>query len=188
MLTGKHVVLRAVERDDLKLIHKWQNDEEVMRLSRSQPDHAISMEALTAELEKNLKGDDTDTRRYGIEERSSGKLVGWCSVSLNRWAHRYTTADVGLCIGEKDRWHRGYGTDVVGLLLKEVFEQLDLHRAVWWTYAENTGSIALARKMGFKEEGRLRENVFFDNKYHDSLVFGLLKEDYKARLRSSFGS
>lgn len=184
MLTGNLVVLRALERDDLKLIHNWQNDEEVMRLSRSQPDHSVSMEALAAEFEKNLKGEDSDTRRFGIVEKSSGKLIGWCSISLNRWARRFTTADVGLCIGEKDRWLKGYGTDVVGLLLKEAFEQLDLHRLVWWTHSDNKGSIALARKMGFSEEGRLRENVFFDNKFHDSLVFGLLKEDYRAKLLS----
>jgi hypothetical protein len=57
----------------LKLIHKWQNDEEVMRLARSQPDHMISMEALADELEKNLKGDDATNRRFGIEEKIEWK-------------------------------------------------------------------------------------------------------------------
>ncbi len=178
MLTGKRIVLRALERDDLKLIHKWQNDEEVMRLARSQPDHAISMEALAAELDKNLKGEDTMTRRFGIEEKQSGKLIGWCSIAYSSWARRYTSADIGLAIGEKDRWRKGYGTEIVSLLLKEAFEQLNLHRAGWWTYAENKGSIALAEKMGFKEEGRMRENVFFDNSFHDTVVLGLLKNDY----------
>src|SRR6266571_2306322 len=101
MLTGKWIVLRALERDDLKLIHKWQNDEEVMRLARSQPDHA-----------KNLKGEDATTRRFGIEEKSSEKLIGWCSISYSSWAKRYTSADIGLAIGEKDRWRKGYGTEV----------------------------------------------------------------------------
>ena len=32
--------------------------------------------------------------------------------------------------------------------------------------------------MGFKEEGRLRENVFFDNSFHDTVVLGLLKNEY----------
>jgi len=62
--------------------------------------------------------------------------------------------------------------------LKEAFEQLNLHRAGGWTYAENKASIALAEKMGFKEEGRLRENVFFDNSFHDTVVLGLLKNEY----------
>ena len=178
MLTGKHVLLRGLERDDLNVIHKWQNDEDTMRLARAQPDHSISMEALAAEFEKNLKGDDATARRFGIEEKSSGKLVGWCSISFNSWGKRFTTADIGLAIGEKSKWRKGYGTEVVGLLLKECFEQLNLHRLGWWTYAENKGSIALAKKMGFKEEGRFRENVFFDNEFHDTVVLGLTKEEY----------
>lgn len=178
MLTGKRILLRALEREDLKVIHKWQNDEDVMRLARSEPDHMISMEALTAEIEKNIRGEDQMTRRYGIEEKSSKKLIGWTSIRVNSWANRYTSADIGLAIGEKNYWRKGYGTETVSLLLKESFEQMNLHRVGWWTYAENKGSIALAKKMGFKEEGRLRENAFFDDQFHDTIVFGLTKEEY----------
>ena len=185
MLTSKQIVLQALEREDLSLIHKWQNDEEIMRLARSQPDHTISLEALAAEFEKNLKGDDADTRRFGIQEKSSGKLIGWCSITMNKWGKRFTSADVGLAIGEKSRWRKGYGTEIVGLLLKESFEQLNLHRVGWWTYAENKGSIALARKMRFKEEARMRENVFFDNSFHDTIVLGLLKNEYDSSQKKS---
>ena len=178
MLSGKGIVLRALEREDVKLIHKWQNDEEVMRLARSQPDHVISMEALSAELDKQIKNEDPLVRRYGIEEKSTGRLIGWCSIRFNSWAGRYTSAEIGLAIGEKDRWRKGYGTEVTGLLLKECFEQLNLHHVGWWTYAENEGSIVLAKKMGFKEEGRLRENSFFDGQFHDSVVLGLLRDEY----------
>ncbi len=66
-----------------------------------------------------------------------------------------------------------------GLLLKEVFEQLNLHRAGWWTFADNSASLKLAAKMGFKEEGRLRDSTFFDNRFHDVVVLGLLRDEYK---------
>jgi RimJ/RimL family protein N-acetyltransferase len=56
---------------------------------------------------------------------------------------------------------------------------LNLHRAEWWTFAENTASLKLATKMGFREEGRLREVVFFDNKFHDMVVMAMLKDEYK---------
>src|SRR5712664_2114110 len=56
------------------------------------------------------------------------------------------SADLGLAIGEKDRWRKGYGTEVVQLLLIEAFEQLNLHRVAWWTFAENAASLGLARK------------------------------------------
>ena len=54
MLTGKRIILRAPEREDLKSFHKWQNDEEVMLLARSQPDHVKSMVYIEAEMEKDL--------------------------------------------------------------------------------------------------------------------------------------
>jgi RimJ/RimL family protein N-acetyltransferase len=37
--------------------------------------------------------------------------------------------------------------------------------------------------MGFKEEGRLRENVFFDNQFHDTVVLGLLKSEFEKSRR-----
>ena len=184
MLTGKHILLRAPEREDLKSLHKWQNDEEVMMLARSQPDHVKSMVALEAEMEKGLKGEDSEVCRYMIEEKSSGKPVGWGSIRFHTWAGKYHNADLGLCIGEKDKWGKGYGTEVTHLLLRESFEQLNLHKAGWWTFAENKASLALAKKFGFKEEGRLRDQNFFNNQFHDSIILGLLKSEYDKRLHS----
>src|SRR5712664_2105853 len=180
MLTGKRILLRAPEREDLKSFHKWQNDEELMMLSRSQPDQVKSMVSVEAKLEKDLKGEDAEVRRYMIEERSRGKAIGWCSIRFHAWARRYTNADLGLCIGEKDKWGKGYGTEVTQLLLREAFEQLNLHKVGWWTFAENKASIALAKKFGFKEEGRLRDQNFFNNQFHDSVILGLLKDDYES--------
>jgi RimJ/RimL family protein N-acetyltransferase len=185
LLTGKTVVLRAFEREDLKLVHRWQNDEDVMRLARSSPDHAISREALEARYEKAIKGDDFAEREYIIQERSSEQPIGWAGITIHRWNRRATSADIGLAIGEKDRWRKGYGTEVVHLLLQEAFEQLNLHRVGWWTYAENEGSLALAKKIGFREEGRIRDSVFFDNRHHDSLVLGLLKDEYEEMKKAS---
>lgn len=180
MLTGATIILRNFEREDLKHLHQWQNDEEVMRLARSFPDHTISHEAVEARYEKAIKGDDVGERYYIIEERSTGKPIGWTSLDIHRWTRRTTGADIGLAIGEKNRWKKGYGTEVVRLLLREAFEQLNLHRLTWWTFAENGASLALAKKMGFREEGRTRDSAFFDNEYHDHVILGLLKEEYEA--------
>src|SRR5207302_10959095 len=112
MLTGKRIMLRAPERDDLEAFHKWQNDEEVMMLARSMPDHGKSMVSIEAELEKDLKGEDPEVRRYMIQEKSSGKAIGWSSIRFHTWARRYHNADVGLCIVAKDKVRKGDGTEV----------------------------------------------------------------------------
>ncbi len=95
LLTGRTIILRNFEREDLKHLHEWQNDEEVMRLARSFPDHTISREALEARYEKAIKGDDFGERYYIIEERNTGKAIGWTSLDIHRWTRRATGADEG---------------------------------------------------------------------------------------------
>ena len=151
-----------------------------MRLARSFPDHVISKEALEAEYARELKGEDTGRKAYVIEEKSTRKPVGWATIRIHLLQRRVTTADVGLALGEKSAWNKGYGTETSKLLLDEVFRQMNLHRAEWWTFSENVASIQLARKLGFKEEARLRDAVFFDNHYHDLVAFGLLKPEFES--------
>ena len=187
LLSGTLVALRALEREDLTVLHKWQNDEEIMRLARSFPDHVISKEALEAEFARELKGEDTGRRAYIIEEKSSRKPVGWATIRIHQFQRRMTAADVGLALGERTAWNKGYGTETAKLLLDEVFRQLNLHRAEWWTYAENNVSVQLAKKLGFKEEAHLRDAVFFDNRYHDLVVLGLLKQEFES-IRAAAGT
>jgi len=70
LLSGTLVALRALEREDLTVVHKWQNDEEIMRLARSFLDHVISKEALEAEFARELKGEDTGRRAYILSKRN----------------------------------------------------------------------------------------------------------------------
>lgn len=179
VLQGKNILLRALEREDLNHLHKWQNDGDIMRLARSYPDNMISMEALEQEYEKAIKGEDHEKQIFIIQERSTKKPIGWASI--RHWGKKPVGADIGLAIGEKNQWRKGYGTEVTKLLQHEVFEQLGLHRSEWWTNSDNKGSIALAKKMGFREEGRLRDAVFYDNRFHDIIALGLLREEYEAR-------
>src|SRR5437016_1060891 len=168
--------------DDLKFIHAWQNDEEIMRLARSFPDHTTSMVALEADYEKILKGEEPGRKEYIIEEGEGRTPLGWATLTIQCWPREGIgrSGEVGLALGERNRWRKGYGAEAVGLLLKVAFEQLNLHRVSWWTFAENAASLGLARKMGFKEECRVRDSVFFDNRYHDSVGLGLLRDEYQA--------
>jgi hypothetical protein len=112
---GNKIVLRAVEREDLKILHQWQNDQEVMRLARSYPDHTTSMAALEVKLEKILKGEEPRHREYIIEEkgarsRSGGRASRFMDGPARESRIRRTSASrlARRIAGERDTGRRSY--------------------------------------------------------------------------------
>lgn len=177
MITGEQVVLRGLEREDLKLMHKWLNDEEIMGWARSQPDNIASMESLEKDFEQDLKGENPNRRMYIVVEKKTGKALGWASI---RWWRLYsTTGDIGLVIAEKQFRGKGLGTEATRLLVDLAFNQLNMHKLELFTRPDNKAALKAVKNCGFKLEGRLRETTYFNGKYHDGLMFGLLRNEYK---------
>ena len=47
-------------------------------------------------------------------------------------------------------------------------------------WASNTASAQLHRSLGFVEEGVQRQNVYYNGRYHDELLFGLTRDEFDA--------
>ena len=110
LLTGKTIILRNIEREDLKDLHRWQDDEAIMRLARSFPDHTISREALEARYEKAIKGGDFGERYYIIEEKSSREPIGWTSLDIHGWTRRAGWANLRSGGPRTDKYRAGVRT------------------------------------------------------------------------------
>jgi RimJ/RimL family protein N-acetyltransferase len=110
-------------------------------------------------------------------EGDGSKAIG--SIGLSGINPKDHNAIFGIAIGEKDYWSKGYGTEAARLLVNYGFEQLNLHRINSFAYAFNERSIRMHKTVGFKEEGRQREAAFKNGKYHDHVVFGILREEWK---------
>ena len=77
----------------------------------------------------------------------------------------------------------GYMTEAVRILEKEAFERLKLNRIQIKCDEENKASFGVAKKCGYKYEGKLREDVFneYFNDFRNTLVFSKLKSEYKKK-------
>lgn len=67
----------------------------------------------------------------------------------------------------------------LGLLCIVAFDTLNLHRLFTETYAFRTHHLTILEKFGFKHEGLLREHVFKRNQWIDSVIHGLLAEEFQ---------
>jgi ribosomal-protein-alanine N-acetyltransferase len=58
------------------------------------------------------------------------------------------------------------------------FEELHLHRISAAIGPDNIGSIAVVRKLGMQYEGRLRDHVFTNGTWRDSVLYAVLEQEW----------
>jgi diamine N-acetyltransferase len=174
MLKGKKVILRAEEREDLKRLHELTRNLDLVVLSDGQwqPEPLAQWEK---QFDKRLE--DADSAHFVIEV--DGKLVG--GIGLHHRQRRDGSAQFGVGIYDPEYLGQGYGRDAIETLLGWAF-QIQNYRRIWLeTYALNERAVRSYRAVGFVEEGRLREHAFYDGRYVDVLVMGMLRSDWQAR-------
>lgn len=176
MIQGKRARLRALELADLPDYHRWLNDPEVIRYLKlyaplSMPDEEDWYKAMREDPSQMVFAVETET----------GQHIGNLGLMHLNWKDR--SAELGIVIGDKSQWGKGYAQDAVQSLLAFVFEQMNLNRIHLRVYADHAAAITVYRKCGFVEEGRLREDVYAEGRYHDMLVMSILKREFEgARL------
>jgi RimJ/RimL family protein N-acetyltransferase len=85
---------------------------------------------------------------------------------------------LGLVIYDESCWGHGYGTEALRLWTGYLFATTDALRLDFATYSGNPAMIALGRRLGFTEEGRFRRARRWSGGVHDSVVLGVLREEW----------
>lgn len=85
-------------------------------------------------------------------------------------------ADIGYRIN-KDYWNKGYASEAGQAIVKAAFEFMDLRRLQIRCFTNNTGSVHVANKLDFKQEGHIKQGAIL-NVITDYYIFGYLREDY----------
>lgn len=79
-----------------------------------------------------------------------------------------------------DKGHTGQGimTKATAALVDYSFKKLGLHRVEIHVSVENTKSKAVPKRLGFTNEGCLRDVEKINGKYHNHIVFSMLDKDW----------
>src|SRR5690606_37323330 len=74
--------------------------------------------------------------------------------------------------------NKGFATEALENVIDFLFTDLNKHRIVLSIDPENTASIKLAKRLGFRKEGHFVKSLFFKNQWVDDVVFALLQEEW----------
>lgn len=177
VLESERLRLRRMERKDASVMFGYWNDPEVIRYMNMPP---YETEEDVWEMIHLLNGlsESEDAMRWGIEMKSSGRLIGSCGFNVWELAGAYR-GEIGYDLG-KLYWRQGYMTEAMHLMLSFGYGTMGLNRIEALVFPENAASLSLLRSFGFREEGLLREYQKTAVGFTDLLMYSLLKREYAA--------
>lgn len=174
MYSGQLVKLRAYKEEDIEKATVYINDEEVKKLMDSTIPFPMT-KWQEEEWVRSRKANTDFTYDFAIEDLKTGKYIGGCSI--NECDVKNRTCVVGIMIGDKEYWGKGYGSDALKVLIKFIFEEVNMNKIKLNVFSFNNRAIACYKKVGFKEEGILKKEIYRNGKYYDEIIMAMFKDD-----------
>lgn len=161
-------LLRNIRVNDLPVVRAWRNHPDIKQYMFSQ--HKIEEKEHLAWFEEYK---DNPLKSLNVYE-AAGEIKGF--LQLQKKSRDSNVFEWGFYINPEAV--RGTGTKMVQLALKKVFIEMQGIKVVGEVLAFNLPSIELHKKLGFKQEGFLRQHHFMNGQYYDVNYFGLLKSEW----------
>ncbi|MFJ5769834.1 GNAT family N-acetyltransferase [Psychrobacillus sp. NPDC093180] len=108
-----------------------------------------------------------------------GKLAGVIGFHQINWSNKSTS--IGYWLGD-DYVGLGLMTKSVKAFVDYALNELELNRVEIRAAVENTKSRAIPERLGFIEEGCIRQAEWLYDHYVDHVVYGMLKKDWEERM------
>ncbi len=175
-LTTPRLMLRPLQLSDAESLLRIYGDPEFARYWSTKA--WVSLDQATTQIEKDQQEMSAGNQlRLGIFLRSTDQLIGTCS--LFHFAPTCRRAEVGYGI-DRAHWRQGYMHEAVSALLQFAFVDLALNRIEADIDPRNTASARSLQKLGFQQEGFLRERWIVGEEVSDSAIYGLLAREWQA--------
>ncbi|MGW7347888.1 GNAT family N-acetyltransferase [Streptomyces sp. NPDC054854] len=176
--TGQRVRLRGIEPDDWSAFMRFAEDEERLGDLLNPPRSAEGFRAWAKE--QAAAKSEGDCFGLAIEAVDTGKIVG--AVGSHHADPRAGWFEYGVSM-EAEHRRKGYASEAVVMLLRFMFDERRFHKCGARVFADNEASLAFQRRLGFVEEGRLRDQVFSAGQHLDVVMMGMLADEF-AQLHS----
>lgn len=170
-LETDRLILRAAKLADAEALYRVYADADVTRFLDMEAIASIE-QARRIILHRSDRFRSGQAIRWGIALRSSNQLIGSCGFSL-RPGFR---AEIGYELAA-DYWRKGIMSETLTAVIAYGWRSTNLNRFEAFTMIGNTASAQLLLKLGFQEEGILRDYGFWKGSFHDLRSFSLLRGD-----------
>jgi len=172
ILETERLILRQLAAPDAQNYFLFMSDEENIRYYDPAP---------MTQLEQAEKGIERHQRRFaqqealrwGVTLKGENRVIG---TSGYFWDAENQSAGLSYVLAKR-YWNQGIMTEALSAMIQFGFDHIHLHRIEARVAYPNLASARLLEKLGFQEEGRLRDAQYANNEFVDERIFALINTD-----------
>lgn len=179
MLKGKRVILRPMEKRDLGMLVQWRNDPRIL--------HSFFSPFLVHPAGQDKWYEDLQhdpTRLVLIIDTINGKTIGM--IGLDNIDQESQQCESGFLLVEPDQRDNAQVIEACLLLTEYGFKELNMHRMYAVTFADRFDGDWF-ELTGWQREVVLRQSVFIGGKFHDKVVWGVMRDDWMKAMYGEVG-
>jgi ribosomal-protein-alanine N-acetyltransferase len=185
-ITTEQLILRDFSEADVAAVFELFTDGRVTEFydfdTFSDIEQANKLVAVN--IRRNAAQDGTSLRWAICLADSPSQAIGSCGFhSANK---NFQSIEIGYEL-RPNHWGSGLAFEAVSQMLDFCFSNhvpFRVNRVSATTNLESRKSIALLRRLGFSEEGVLRQYGFWKSQFHDVRLFSFLREEWEATQKS----
>jgi [ribosomal protein S5]-alanine N-acetyltransferase len=115
--------------------------------------------------------------RWAIAKKEDNRVIGSCGY--RNWLREWRKAELGYELGSA-WWNQGVMTECLWEIIRYGFQRMNLNRIEAMVMPGNDASVRVLLKLGFQEEGLLREFGIWKGAAQDLRLFSLLAREWTA--------
>jgi RimJ/RimL family protein N-acetyltransferase len=166
--------LRPLCEEDVDNIMTWVNDPAVVGNFAAFAGAPIARQDELAWVRRTVAA--TNERVWSVFADDDGRYLG--QVGLHQMHGHSKVGRLGVVIAARWEMGRGHGSAAIGRALDCAFGELGLHKVWLMVFRHNTRSRGIYQRIGFVEEGVLREEYFHEGGWHDMVRMSVLAHEW----------
>lgn len=172
VIETERLVLRKVTSEDAPGIYNCFSHPETMKFLGTPLDNPESVQGIVSDYSNGFS--EGCSLIWTIEVKDTGCFAG--TAGFEEFNFMDCSAELGFTLLYETRGC-GFMTEALQAILHHGFRRMGINRIHAGVLPENSQAITVLKRLEFKEEGILKQSVYFREEFHHQMIFALLKEE-----------
>lgn len=160
--------MQPLKLNDVNHIITWVNDPEVVK-NLQHFNKKFTLKDETGYVNKILKSKNDFV--FSFFDNKTKEYIGQGGIHQISWDNKLGRLSI---IVKREHWNKGHAKEILPILVNYAFKKLKLHKVWLMHWKENKKASHLYKKIGFKNEGILKDEYYWHNKYHDMVRIAIV--------------